>query len=327
LEQAFGIKFLEVPYLLKTQNINSLNGWILLVPILDCIFDMIQKQKIKRVKSTTVRASRTPDLIAIAFAGALWLTNAQAADDEWKYSVTPYLWLPSFNANFKYSLPPSTGGSPEVETYYLNKLNAALMLTGDARKGKLSFLSDLIYIDISGSDSHVRSVDFGGTLESSIIDAGTQTSIKGTVWTIGSGYTVVQTPDASLDVIGGLRYLGVDVSTDWHLSATVVGPPPASLTFPLTGTVTERVDLWDAIIGVRGRFDLGDAGKWSVPYYFDVGTGSSTLTWQGMTGLAYTYGWGDVSLSYRHLYYGQKSDQLIQSLALSGPLLGATFRF
>jgi hypothetical protein len=299
----------------------------LLAPILDCIDDMMQKQKIKRVKNTTVRASRTPDLKAIAFAGVLWLTNAQAANDEWKYSVTPYLWLPSFNANFKYSLPPSTGGSPEVETYYLNKLNAALMLTGDARKGNLSFFSDFIYLDISGSDSHVKAVDFGGSQVGTSLDAGSQTSIKGTVLTFGGGYTFVRTPDASLDVIGGLRYLGVDVSTDWHLSATVVGPPPASQTFPLTGTVTERADLWDAIVGIRGRINLGEDGKWSVPCYLDAGTGSSTLTWQGVAGLAYTYGWGDVSLSYRHLYYGQKSDQLIQSLALSGPLLGATFRF
>ena len=184
----------------------------------------------------------------------------------------------------------------------------------------------LIYLDISGSDSHVKSVDFGGSLVSSSIDAGTQTTIKGTVWTLGGGYTVVRSADASMDVIGGVRYLGVDVSTDWHLSATITDPIGGG-TFPLTGTVSERVDLWDAIIGVRGRIDLGDAGKWSVPYYLDVGTGSSTLTWQGMMGLAYTYGWGDVSLAYRHLYYGQKSDQFIQSLALSGPLLGATFRF
>jgi hypothetical protein len=255
------------------------------------------------------------------------LTNAYAADDEWKFSVTPYLWLPSFNANFKYSLPPSTGGSPDVETYYLNNLNAALMLTGDARKGNLSFFSDLIYLDISGNDSHVKSVDFGGTQVSSSIDAGTQTSIKGTVLTVGGGYTVVRTPDASLDVIGGLRYLGIDVTTDWHLSGTITGPPPGSQTFPLTGTVSERADLWDAIIGMRGRINLGNAGKWSMPYYLDAGTGSSTLTWQGMTGLSYAYDWGDVSLAYRHLYYSQKNDKLIQSLALSGPVLGATFRF
>ena len=201
------------------------------------------------------------------------------------------------------------------------------MLAGEARKGDVSFFTDLDYIDISGSDSHVKAVDFGGTQVSTSFDAGTKTTIKGTVWTLGGGYTVVRTADASMDVIGGLRYLGVDVSTDWHLSATITGPPPANQTFPLTGTVSGRVDLWDAIIGMRGRINLGDAGRWGVPYYLDVGTGSSTLTWQGMMGLAYSYGWGDVSLAYRHLSYGQSGDQFIQNLSLSGPILGATFRF
>jgi hypothetical protein len=274
-----------------------------------------------------VKISRTPSLIVAALAGVLWLTNAHAADDDWKYSVTPYLWLPSFNGNFKYSLPPGSGGSPEVETtYYLNKLNAALMLAGEAHKGKMSFFTDLIYLDISGSDSHVKAVDFGGSQVGTSIDAGTQTSIRGTVWTLGGGYTVVQSANASLDVIGGLRYLGVDVSTDWHLTTTITDPIGGG-TFPLAGTVSDRVDLWDAIIGVRGRTNLGEAGKWSLPYYLDVGLGSSIHTWQGMMGVAYTYGWGDALLAYRHLSYGQGSDQFIQNLSLSGPLLGATFRF
>jgi hypothetical protein len=275
-----------------------------------------------------MRTSQTKNLIAAFLAGMLWLTNVHAADEDWKYSVTPYLWLPSFNGNFKYSLPPGTGGSPEVETYYLNKLNAALMIAGDARKGNMSFFTDLDYIDISGSDSHVKSVDFGDTQVGISVDAGTQTSIRGTVWTLGGGYTVLRTPDAShMDLITGLRYLGVDVSTDWHLSASIVGPPPANLTFPLSGTVSGRVDLWDAIIGMRGRINLGDSGKWSVPYYLDVGGDSSTHTWQGIMGLAYSYGWGDLSLAYKHLSYSQSDDKLIQSVSLSGPGLSATFRF
>ena len=275
-----------------------------------------------------MRTSRTPSMLVAALAGTMWLTNAHAADEDWKFSVSPYLWLPTFNATFKYSLPPSTG-SPEVEVGpidYLNKLDFLLMLAGEARKGDWSIFTDYINLDVSGGDSHVKSVDFGGTLVGSSIDVGTQTSIKGYVWTLGGGYTVVRSAGASMDVIGGVRYLGIDVSTDWHLSGTISGPGVGQ-TFPLTGNVSERVDLWDAIIGVRGRINLGDAGKWSVPYYFDVGTGSPTHTWQGMTGLAYTYGWGDVLLAYRHLSYDQKNDQLIQNLSCSGPMFGATFRF
>jgi hypothetical protein len=43
--------------------------------------------------------------------------------------------------------------------------------------------------------------------------------------------------------------------------------------------------------------------------------------------VAYTFGWGDVTLAYRYLYYDEKNGKLIQDLYFNGPALGATFRF
>lgn len=253
---------------------------------------------------------------------------AQATDDGWKFALTPYLWLPNINGTLKYSLPPGTGGSPEVEVGpndYLTNLNGVLMLAGEARKGKWSLFTDFIYLDFSAEGSSVKSVNFAGTSVSTTIDAGTTTTLKGTVWTLGGGYALMQTTGASLDVIGGIRYFGLQATTDWNLSATVVGPP-GSLSFPRTGSVSEDADLWDAIIGIRGQIRLGE-GHWSMPYYLDTGTGSSSFTWQGLLGVAYTFGWGDVTLAYRYLYYDEKNSKLIQDLYFNGPALGATFRF
>ena len=89
-----------------------------------------------------------------------------------------------------------------------------------------------------------------------------------------------------LDVFGGLRYFGLKASADWQLTATVSGPC-AGQSFPRTGSVSERLDLWDGIVGAKGRIWIGRS-NWSIPYYFDIGTGSSSLTWQGMLGVAYT---------------------------------------
>jgi hypothetical protein len=254
--------------------------------------------------------------------------TAESAGDDWKFSVTPYLWLPNINATLKYSVPPGTGGSPEVEVgpnEYLTNLNAVLMLAGEARKGRWSLFTDFVYLDISAEGSSVKSVDFGGTSVSATIDAGTKTTLEGMAWTLGGGYAIVQTPGTSLDLIGGVRYFGLQVTTDWNLTATIDGPP-GSQSFPRTGSVSAEEDLWDAIIGVRGRISLGE-GHWSLPYYLDAGMGSSSFTWQGLLGVAYTFGWGDVTLAYRHLYYDQKDGKLIQDLYFSGPALGVTFRF
>ncbi len=39
------------------------------------------------------------------------------------------------------------------------------------------------------------------------------------------------------------------------------------------------------------------------------------------------FGWGDIRLGYRYLYFDLGDDKLMQDLALSGPVLGAGFRF
>ena len=46
-----------------------------------------------------------------------------------------------------------------------------------------------------------------------------------------------------------------------------------------------------------------------------------------MAGIGYSFKWGGVLLAYRHLYYEQKDDKLLQDIAFSGPALGAAFRF
>ena len=46
-----------------------------------------------------------------------------------------------------------------------------------------------------------------------------------------------------------------------------------------------------------------------------------------MTGLGYAMKWGDVNSSYRYLAFHGSGDQLMQTVRLSGPSLGATFRF
>jgi hypothetical protein len=77
---------------------------------------------------------------------------------------------------------------------------------------------------------------------------------------------------------------------------------------------------------MTGNFKLGE-GAWSVPFYLDVGTGSSELTWQAMTGLSYSYAWGDLMMVYRHLSYDEDASGFMQDFGLSGPTLGARFRF
>jgi hypothetical protein len=272
-------------------------------------------------------------LIALAILAALTLcgppvASAQTLGSQWTFSITPYLWLPNIDGTLKYSIPAGAGGSPEVRVGpndYLEALKMVMMISGEARKDRWSMFTDFIYLDFSNEKSAVKSINFGGSHVSTSANVSTESSLKAAAWTLGAGYAVLPGRPVELDAFGGLRYFGLEASTNWNLAQMVTGPGGGQ-TFPRTGNISERGDLWDGIIGVKGRVWLGGS-KWSIPYYLDVGTGSSSLTWQGMLGVAYSFNWGGVTLAYRHIYYDMGGDKLIQDMRFSGPALGVTFRF
>ncbi len=81
----------------------------------------------------------TPALLALAQATALCVGSLIAIpavaevdpfDGNWRFSVTPYLWLPNVNGNLDYA---SRGLSTEIgPNDYLSNLQFALMLSGEA---------------------------------------------------------------------------------------------------------------------------------------------------------------------------------------------------
>jgi len=250
--------------------------------------------------------------------------------DRWNFAIQPYLWLPNLNGSLSYSIPPGGGGSANVDVNnntVLENLNFALMLTAEARKGRWALVTDFIYLDVGGQESQVKSVNFsgsGGRVEvPANVSGSANASLKGAEWGLAGAYTIAGDEHTSLDVLLGFRYFGIEATTDWNLSADINN---GGQSFARTGSVKERADLWDGIVGIRGRIGLG-GGKWGIPYYLDVGTGSSRITWQGTAGIQYRWSWIDLSLMYRYLYYDMESGKLLQNVSFAGPALGVNFRF
>lgn len=272
----------------------------------------------------------------IVLIGALVAATAGVVDaadtDEWHYQLTPYLWLPVIDGQVKYGLPPGGGGGPEIEvgpTDWLDLLNFGLLLNGSARKGRYSVSGDLVYLSMtSKNDGRVLSVSPGN---GSIIPIGadleldTRTDLDGLLFSLNVGYTAYETDRAIMDVFVGARFLGVDLSSRWDLT-TEITTPSGAVVLPSSGDIGADKDLWDGVVGVRGRARLGD-GNWSLAYSADLGAGSSDFTWNAYAALSYAYGWGDLLLAYRHLAYDQDADSLLQDFSFSGPAFGATFRF
>ena len=285
---------------------------------------------------------RTKPLLAAALAGAALLAPLAAsaqADEPWKFSVMPYLWLPSVDGKINYGPPPSGGGSANVNidtSTLLDNLDFAFMINGQARKGRWLIATDVIYLDFGSIDSSVRSAtfDFGPRGRINVdagANAGTQSKLKGWLWTTVGGYAAVQDPRWNLDVLGGFRYLNLDASTSWQLNASLTVTDPggsgATATFARQGSVSKSDTVWAGIVGAKGRAKLGDSA-WFVNYYADLGGWSDLFTWQGAAGIGYAFRWGDVIFDYRYLYYSQSGqDKLIDNISFGGFALGVNFRF
>jgi hypothetical protein len=276
-------------------------------------------------------------VFAAAVAGLALLAplsaSSQGPSDRWTFSVAPYLWLPSVDGKLNYGPPPAGGSSADVSVdadTLLDNLDMAFMIMGEARRNRWLIATDLIYLDFSKADSAVRSVDFNpgpGAINISTagLNAGTDSSLTGWLWTLVGGYAAIQGPKWTLDVIGGFRYLSLETQTDWQLTAAVTGPAGAA-TFARTGSVERSEDLWTGIVGAKGRVRLGES-PWFVNYYADIGGASDAFTWQGMAGIGYAFKWGEILFDYRYLYYSQSGEKLIDNLSFGGFGLGANFRF
>jgi hypothetical protein len=268
------------------------------------------------------RSSPALRLIAIATLVLSLATPANAEDQSWHFTLTPYIWLPNIEGAGDADPPPAGGGSPEFEigpVDYLDNLDFVLMLAGEARKGDWAFRADVVYVDFGNQRSAVKSVTGPGGAVEIPVDAGTKTSLDGLVSQITAGYRVIESPSVTFEAIGGFRYFDLSFTLDWEFD----GPLNQ---LPQSGSTTQDAGLWDAIVGTRGRFTFAN-DHWIVPFHLDAGAGDSELTWQAFVGVGYAFSWGDLIAAYRHLEYDQKNGELLQGIRISGPTVGASFRF
>lgn len=240
------------------------------------------------------------------------LHAADAVDSEaLQTNATLYVWLPSMSGDFKYNV--GNGSATVSGSDILDALNMAFMGALEFRKGEWSLLTDLVYLDLGADKTSSVGLPGGGA-----ISAGVDLEVSG--WQLGvyGGYQLYATDKATLDILGGVRYLTLD--TDASLSIT--GPLPPSLP---TANLAASTEVLDAVVGIRGKVELGS--DWYMPYHADVGTGSSELTWQAIAGVGYRTSWGDLLLFYRHLAWDEGDDGLLQGLEFTGPGMAVHFSF
>jgi len=264
--------------------------------------------------------------LALLAAGAAMLfpapaaaQTAQGTEGPWRWRASLYVYLPSVSGNSSF---PTSGSSIDVSSdNLLDHLDGVFMGSLDVHNGRWGVFTDLIYLNLGDSKQGTRDFSIGRVGIPASTSANLNLELQGTVWTLAGQYRLPSSPGFEVDVLGGARMLNIKESLRWDISGQLGALPAAAR----SGEASHRETVWDAIVGAKGRYTWGD-GRWSVPFYVDVGTGESDLTWQAAAGIGYSFSWGEITVMWRELSYDLKSSRNLQDVRFSGPMFGATFR-
>ena len=234
----------------------------------------------------------------IMMAGALTPAPSAADAHDWSGQVTLYGW----GAGVTGDIMPIAGG-PTLSfdkslSEVLKDLDGAFFITGLARRGDLVLFADYTSSELSRAGRLPLGIPAAGEL--------TVRSL-----TLAAGQHFDATGGTTVDVMGGLRA--------WDIEARISVP---------FVSIAPDVDFVDPIVGLRVNTRLSD--DWSLLGYFDIGGFGvgSDLTWQFAATANYQatdnlY----LSLGWRHLYVDLSEKGADFEVNLTGPVVGATWRF
>ena len=259
-----------------------------------------------------VAAALAPAMAAAQTAPAATAETSSGSSetDKWHLAVGIYGYLPAIDGTVNF---PGDAAGSDIHVPF-SKLwdNLKMVADGyvDVHKGHWGGYADVIYMDVGSVKSLAQDFPVGG----GTIPGGTTLSldVKATVLTFAGEYRVVSDPKWTVDALLGTRMLYHDIQLGYSVGA-------------LAGKKQSLSTEWDGVVGVKGRY--GERLRWFVPFYLDVGTGETKLTWQASGGLGYAWRHTEVVVLYRYLDWEGKSTQPLSNLSFSGPEVGFAYHF
>lgn len=231
-------------------------------------------------------------------------------DDDLRYSITPYLWATRMKGDVKAGRLPETTMDIKFSDI-LDVLDFGFMTAVEIRKGRLGFLFDGIYMNVSDS-ADTRSAN-------GAVSVSAEAEVRQTMLAFAAAWRVLE-ERLSVDAVGGIRYNKIDVDVD--IDARLFGGPSGSV-----GRSGDK-DWVDPYLGLRLIVPV--AGGLSLVGYIDAGGFGvgSDFTWQGLAGLEYALSESFIaSFGYRYLKVDYDKDGFSYDMANDGLYAGMTMAF
>jgi|LGVD01.1.fsa_nt_gb hypothetical protein len=222
----------------------------------------------------------------------------ETVSDQWEFYASINGWMPTISAE----LPMG----PTIDITFkdiIDNMRLVALGTVGTQKGKWGLLTDVVYLNLA-KDTFIP-------LEPS--RAITDIQLKAWIVTPMATYRFLEEDQWTLDLMGGARYLSIDIPLNFNYISQVDG----------------SFHVWDAVVGLRGNYAIDE--KWFVPFHFDVGAGDTDLTWQAFAGVGYKYENFDVIAGYRYLDWefdeSGTGGKVLDQLTVDGPMLGLKYYF
>ena len=236
-----------------------------------------------------------------------------AAAAEWKWTLTPYIWLTDVGIDVSINERQVVNTTIDVKDL-AEDLEMIFQVHVEGQPGVNGLLLDIFYVKLSDDPKTVPiQAGPGGTavvnaeFDMTIFEAGGIFDAKGDY--------------EGLQLLYGARVIDLRANIDAQF--TLGGGPPSSRSFD----PGDRV--YDGLLGGRWvkRFGKG----WSTSLRADVSAGGTKFTWNANTTLAYAWGKDGryaVTGGYRYMDIEFKEEDSIETeLTLSGPAIGFRFTF
>lgn len=234
--------------------------------------------------------------------------------DEFRFSITPYLWAAGITGDVDHDNVKRVHTHISSEKV-LSNLSTGAMLDGEVHYGRWGLYGNGVFAKLSNAGSTSRIKD------SKALDVNSNTDAWLGLYTVAGTYTAYASKSVYLDVLAGARFLNLNAKV--QLDVSIQNTPYSG-----SKTLYSSLHTSDAIAGVKGRLRLGES-HWYVPVYLDAGGGSSVakLTSQQALGIGYAFKGADVGLLYNNIYYSLSNGNVSSYVNMSGPAIAATFSF
>ena len=226
---------------------------------------------------------------------------AQATDDDWRWSVTPYLWGSAIKADVRFPGGQAIGGEAGFDDI-LDKLEMAGQVHVEGLRGEWGMFIDATYLSLG--DDGAR----GPISTNADIDTG--------IYEIAALYTPGGV-SGRFTAIAGARI--IDLSLDMQFSGGFPGSP-----------VTRSADKSYTDFMVGGRYMGSFNDRWGFILRGDIGAGDTDSSWNALAGINWRFGTeldNAVSVGWRHMEIEVEDQGRKTDVGFDGPIAGVTFGF